>query len=71
MRPVFKTEMLIYQSKANLDEKILFDKSTHHLDPEIRKMLVNGMLWNKVPHSILVHDLPSIEIRILFLKLAI
>ena len=26
MRPIFKTEMFIYQSKANLDEKILFGK---------------------------------------------
>ena len=34
----FKTT-LTYQSKANLDEKILFAKITRHLDPEIRKML--------------------------------
>ena len=54
MRLIFKTEMLIYQSKANLDEKILFSKITHHSDPEIRKMLVNGMFGNKAPHSILV-----------------
>ena len=27
--PIFKTKMLIYQSKANLDEKILFGKITH------------------------------------------
>ena len=47
MRPIFKTEMLIYQSKANLDEKILFGKITHHLDPEIRKMLVNGKFGNE------------------------
>ena len=25
--PIFKTEMLVYQSKANLDEKILFRES--------------------------------------------
>ena len=36
---IFKTNMLTYQSKANLDEKILLCKITHHLDPEIRKML--------------------------------
>ena len=29
MRPIFKTEMLIYQSKANLDEKILFGNITY------------------------------------------
>ena len=39
--------MLIYQSKANLDEKILFGKITHHLNPEIRKMLVRSMFGNK------------------------
>ena len=31
---MFKTRMFIYQSKANLDEKISFGKITHHLDPE-------------------------------------
>ena len=46
MKPIFKTEMSIYQLKANLDEKILFGKITHHLDPEIRKMLVNGKFRN-------------------------
>ena len=30
MRPIFKTEMLIYQSKANLYERILFDKTIYH-----------------------------------------
>ena len=37
MRPIFKTEMLIYHSKANLDEKILFGKITHYLDPKLEK----------------------------------
>ena len=36
---IFKTEMLIYQSKANLDVKSLFGKITHHLDQENRTML--------------------------------
>ena len=39
MRPIFKTEILIIQSKANLDEKILFGKITRHFDEEIRKIL--------------------------------
>ena len=43
-RPMFKTEMFINQSKANLDEKVLFGKITNHLDPEIRKMLRRSML---------------------------
>ena len=46
MRPIFKTEMIIYQSKANLDEKILFGKIIYLLDPESRKMLVRNMSGN-------------------------
>ena len=46
MRPIFKTKELIYHSKANLDEKILFGSIPHHTSPEIRKMLVNGMFGN-------------------------
>ena len=42
MRPIFKTEMLIYQSKANLDQKILFGKINHHLDPEIWEVSERG-----------------------------
>ena len=29
MRPIFKTKVIIYHSKANLDEKILFGKIKH------------------------------------------
>ena len=47
MRPIFKTEMLMYQSKGNLDLKILFGNITHHSDLEIRKMLERGMFGNK------------------------
>ena len=47
MWPIFKTKMLIFQSKASLDEKVLFGKITHHLDPEIRKVLVRIMFGNK------------------------
>ena len=47
MRPIFKAEMLIYQSKANLDEKILFGNFTHQLDPDVRKMLVSGKFGNE------------------------
>ena len=45
MWPIFKTEMLIYQSKANLDEEIFFGKI--FLDPELRKMLVKVMFGNE------------------------
>ena len=47
MRPISKTEMLIYHSKANLDEKILFGKITHFLDLEIRKIMVQCMFGNQ------------------------
>ena len=37
---IFKTKMLIYQSKANLDANIfLLVSITHLIEPEIRKML--------------------------------
>ena len=39
--------MSFFQSKANLDRKILFGKIIHHLDPEIRKMLERGMFGSK------------------------
>ena len=47
VRPTWKIKMLIYQSKANLDEKSLFGKIAHYLSPEIRKMLVNGQFGNQ------------------------
>ena len=47
IRPIFKTEMFIYQSKVNLNEKILFGSIPHLTDQEIRKMLVKGMFGNK------------------------
>ena len=45
--PIFKPEFLIYHSKDNLHEKILFGKITHHLNPDIRKMLVKSMFGNE------------------------
>ena len=56
-RPIFKTEMFIYQLKVNLDEKILFGGSPHLTDPKVRKMLVMDMFRNK-------NDLHFIEIGI-------
>ena len=41
MWPIFKTEMFICQSKANLDVKILFD-IFHLIDPEYGKILERG-----------------------------
>ena len=64
MSPIFKTDMFSYKSKVNLDEKILFGSISHLTDPDIKKMLLKGMFGNKIPHSTLVHYLPSIEIGI-------
>ena len=47
MGPIFKTKMFIYQSRANLGEKILFGKVTRHLDQGIREMLVKGVFGNE------------------------
>ena len=47
MWTIFKTKMLIYQSKANLDEKILFGRINDHLNPEMRKMLLGRTLENR------------------------
>ena len=60
--------MLIYQLKANIDEKALFGNIPHFIDPEFRKMLVQGMFGNNSLHSNLVLDIPFIDIRILYLK---
>ena len=46
-RPILKTKMLIYQFTDNKDEKNLFGKITHHLDPESREKLARAILWNK------------------------
>ena len=41
--PIFKTKILICQSKVNLDGKIFFGTMTHHVDPEIRKIMMSGL----------------------------
>ena len=46
MRPMFKTKILILQSKGNLYEKILYGKITHLVGQELSKMLVGGMFGN-------------------------
>ena len=46
MRLISQTEMLIYQSKANLDEKVLFGKITHLQDPKIRNMFARSLFGN-------------------------
>ena len=50
MRLVFKTEVLIYKSKAKLNAKISFRNITHLIDPEIRKMLERELYVKKFPY---------------------
>ena len=45
--PIFETKILIDQSTANLDMKILFGNITHLRDAEIRKMLEKGLFGNQ------------------------
>ena len=47
MQLIFKTVMLICQSKAMLDVDILFSKVAHHLNLRIKKVLVRGFHGNK------------------------
>ena len=69
MSSIFKTKMLIYQSKANLDEKIFFSKIKHLQDPTTIKVLVRGLYGNrKIPHSFLVHGLCGIDFYIASLR---
>ena len=39
MWPIFKTDILLCQSKLNLDEKILFGKIIYHLDLKLEKCM--------------------------------
>ena len=43
MLPIFKTKVLIYHSKVDLDDKILFGSIPHLTSLEMRKMLERGM----------------------------
>lgn len=56
---MFKTRTHIYQSIASLDLKTLVGKILHHLDPEIKEMMVRGV---SIQCSTLAHDLLAAEI---------
>ena len=43
MQPIFESKMFIYQSKANLEVKIVLG----NIDPEIWKMLEKTLLENQ------------------------
>ena len=65
MSSIFKNVMLIFQSKAILDEKILFGKIIHLQGSKKLKKTCTGFVWeSRTPRSILVHDLFGIEIQI-------
>ena len=49
-RPIFKTEILICQSKANIDMKLLFGKITRLLDQEMRKNACKGFVLERKFH---------------------
>ena len=63
-RRIFKTKMLIYQSKANINVKTLFREDTCLMDPENQRVLVRMCMGTKIPHFILVRDSLGIEIQI-------
>ena len=42
---IFKTEILIYQSKATVGEKFCLTTIIYQLDQEIKKKLVKGIFW--------------------------
>ena len=44
MRLIFKIRTFVYQSKANLDEKILCNKISHHRPRNLQKA-GNGQAW--------------------------
>ena len=56
MWPIFKTRMLIYLVKVNLDVNSLFGKCTHLLDEEGRKIVIRGLMGTEISRSILAHS---------------
>ena len=69
MGSIFKTEIIIYHSKANLDEGILSGKITRIQTQKLGKCWKGPCLGIRIPHSILVHNLHAIDVKILTLKL--
>ena len=56
-KTIFKTEMFIYQSKANLDEKILFVKSHIFQSQQLGNACKGSVCESEIPRSVLVHDM--------------
>ena len=57
MQPTFKTKVLIYQSKANIDVKTFLLKSLISQTQKLRNGWIGVGIGAKIPHSILVHGL--------------
>ena len=57
MRQIFKHEMLVDQSMANLVVKILFCTINHHLEPETMKMLARGLNGNEILSTLIYFPL--------------
>ena len=55
-RSIFKIEMLIYQSKANLDEKLFF-KSLNFLIRNFEEYWLGVCMETRIPRAILVRDI--------------
>ena len=67
--------MFIYQSKVNLDEKILFGNFPRLIDPEIRQMLEKGLFGDQdsTPGEVLIYfsygDVPLNRVSFLGFRL--
>ena len=46
MQAIFKPYMIIYQTKASSDVKIVIGKITYYFEPDVRKMLVRKLHGN-------------------------
>ena len=64
MQLIFKTDMLICQSKAMLDAELLFREIANHLDLRTRKILVWVFMGRRTACSMLVNGLLATEIYI-------
>ena len=57
IRPIFKTEMFMYQSKANIDEKFCLVKLLINKTKKLGNAGKGACLGRRIPNTILVHYL--------------
>ena len=65
MRPIFKTEMLICESKATSDVKFCLHRSHIFKSQQFENAYSGFVLESRIARSILVHCLCSIEIYVI------